>query len=108
MWFRAPVETPLAGKVKFTLDGAEIDYDMALSFVEAPAVRLVGGRKGLSPKALTMAEIFKSWDYQTAIVGKWHLGDRPQFLPHRQGFDHTCYINKSNKEYIFIIQELRM
>ena len=42
---------------------------------------------GLNPKEITIAEVLKSAGYQTAIVGKWHLGDQPEFLPTRQGFD---------------------
>ena len=42
---------------------------------------------GLNPDELTIAEVLKSAGYATAIVGKWHLGDQPQFLPTRQGFD---------------------
>ena len=47
---------------------------------------------------LIMVEIFSGKGYQTGLVGKWHLGDRPPFLPHRQGFGRTCYINKSNNQ----------
>jgi len=44
-------------------------------------------RKGLSPAEITVAEVLKTAGYRTMIVGKWHLGDQPQFLPTRQGFD---------------------
>ena len=44
-------------------------------------------RYGLDPSELTIAEVLKEQGYATAIVGKWHLGDQPQFLPTRQGFD---------------------
>jgi arylsulfatase A-like enzyme len=30
------------------------------------------------------------------MVGKWHLGDQPEFLPTRQGFDHYLGIPYSN------------
>ena len=30
------------------------------------------------------------------MVGKWHLGDQPEFLPTRQGFDHYYGIPYSN------------
>ena len=43
---------------------------------------------GLDPKEITIAEVLKARGYATAIIGKWHLGDQPQFLPTRQGFDH--------------------
>ena len=42
---------------------------------------------GLNPDEVTIAEILKTQGYATAIIGKWHLGDQPQFLPTRQGFD---------------------
>ncbi len=45
-------------------------------------------RKGLNPDEKTMAEVLKSAGYATGIFGKWHLGDQPQFLPTRQGFDY--------------------
>ncbi|MEM6688660.1 MAG: sulfatase [Planctomycetota bacterium] len=42
---------------------------------------------GLHPDEVTIAEVLKEQGYATAIVGKWHLGDQPEFLPTRQGFD---------------------
>jgi putative membrane-bound dehydrogenase-like protein len=42
---------------------------------------------GLHPDEVTIAEVLKEQGYATAMVGKWHLGDQPQFLPTRQGFD---------------------
>jgi len=42
---------------------------------------------GISDRELTMAQMFKSAGYATGMVGKWHLGDAPQFLPTRHGFD---------------------
>lgn len=43
--------------------------------------------KGLHPQETTVAEVLKSAGYSTTIIGKWHLGDQPEFLPTRQGFD---------------------
>jgi arylsulfatase A len=42
---------------------------------------------GLNPAEITVAESLKALGYRTAIIGKWHLGDQPEFLPNRQGFD---------------------
>ena len=42
---------------------------------------------GLNPDEVTLAEVLKGQGYATAIIGKWHLGDQPEFLPTRQGFD---------------------
>jgi len=45
-------------------------------------------RKGLNPNETTIAEILKKQGYATACLGKWHLGDQPDFLPTRHGLDH--------------------
>ena len=44
-------------------------------------------RKGLHPDEVTVAEVLKKRGYATTCIGKWHLGDQPDFLPTRQGFD---------------------
>ena len=54
------------------------------------------GKKGLNPKEITIAEVLKQKNYATACVGKWHLGDQPEFLPTRQGFDYYYGIPYSN------------
>ena len=46
-----------------------------------------GSKTGLSDAEMTLARLVKQRGYATAIFGKWHLGDRPQFLPTRHGFD---------------------
>jgi len=43
---------------------------------------------GLHPDEITIAEQFKRESYATYMVGKWHLGTEPEFLPRTQGFDH--------------------
>lgn len=44
--------------------------------------------KGLNPEEATIASLLKEQDYATACIGKWHLGDQPEFLPTRYGFDY--------------------
>ncbi|MBU3025627.1 arylsulfatase [Zobellia galactanivorans] len=39
----------------------------------------------------TMAEVFKEGGYNTAMFGKWHLGDNYPFRPHDRGFEHALY-----------------
>ena len=51
---------------------------------------------GISDKELTIAQILKTRGYATAIFGKWHLGDSPQFLPTRHGFDEYFGLPYSN------------
>ena len=42
---------------------------------------------GISDGETTLALLLKAQGYATGMAGKWHLGDRPQFLPTRHGFD---------------------
>ena len=42
---------------------------------------------GLSTNEMTLAQLVKQRGYATAVFGKWHLGDSPQFMPLRHGFD---------------------
>ncbi|MHC4354012.1 MAG: sulfatase family protein [Planctomycetota bacterium] len=53
-------------------------------------------KKGLNPNEITIADLLKSQGYATACIGKWHLGDQPEFLPTRQGFDYYYGIPYSN------------
>lgn len=55
-----------------------------------------GDRTGLHPDEITIAEVCKSRGYATACFGKWHLGDLPEFLPTRQGFDEYFGLPYSN------------
>ncbi len=51
---------------------------------------------GINADEMTLAELVKQRDYATAIFGKWHLGDAPQFLPTRHGFDEYFGLPYSN------------
>ncbi len=42
---------------------------------------------GIPDDEITLAEALKARGYATMAIGKWHLGDRPQHLPTRHGFD---------------------
>lgn len=51
---------------------------------------------GINPEEMTMGELLKQKKYQTAIFGKWHLGDSHPFLPLQNGFDEYYGLPYSN------------
>ncbi len=53
-------------------------------------------KRGLNPSEITIAEILKQAGYATGCFGKWHLGDQPDFMPGKQGFDEYEGIPYSN------------
>jgi arylsulfatase len=46
-----------------------------------------GAKAGLQKEDPTMADLLKPLGYKTALFGKWHLGDRNEYLPTVHGFD---------------------
>jgi len=53
-------------------------------------------RHGIHPDEKTIAEMLKEQGYTTGIIGKWHLGHLPPFLPLQNGFDEYFGLPYSN------------
>lgn len=53
-------------------------------------------RDGISSSETTIAEMLKTKGYYTGIIGKWHLGCLPEFLPLQHGFDEYLGLPYSN------------
>ena len=49
----------------------------------------IGGVSILRKEEVTMAEVFKNNGYETAMFGKWHLGDVYPSRPQDKGFNFT-------------------
>jgi arylsulfatase A-like enzyme len=73
-------------------------YPRRISFgtFEGHGVLFPGQGIGLNPDETTIAAILKQQGYATKIVGKWHCGDQPEFLPTRHGFDSYYGLPYSN------------
>lgn len=61
-----------------------------------PGVYLPGESKGPNPKEVTLAERLKERGYLSLCIGKWHLGEQPEFLPTHQGLPNYFGIPYSN------------
>ncbi len=53
-------------------------------------------QNGLPSNEITIPEKLKEQGYKTAIIGKWHLGHKDEFLPLNHGFDYFFGIPYSN------------
>ncbi len=93
----APVCTPSRAALMTGCYPKRIDMATGSNF----GVLLAGDTKGLNPDEVTIAEVLKGAGYKTAIFGKWHLGDQPEFLPTRQGFDEFFGIPYSHDIHPF-------
>jgi arylsulfatase A-like enzyme len=59
---------------------------------------------GLAPVGMSLPALLKTTGYHTALLGKWHLGFKPEFGPNAHGFDtfygfrsgaHSYYTNRA-------------
>ncbi|MCC8096288.1 MAG: sulfatase [Tannerellaceae bacterium] len=77
-------------------------YPNRIGFEGAP---LPGCEYGIHPDEMTLGELLKQKGYQTAIYGKWHLGDHKQFMPLQNGFDEYYGLPYSNDMWPYYPQQ---
>ncbi|MFT5905599.1 MAG: arylsulfatase A [Cryomorphaceae bacterium] len=110
------IKTPVldklaAGGVKFTdfHSGATVctpsrmalmtgAYPTRLGWTQGVVGYKMGSNEGMNTKALTIAEIFRSEGYATAMSGKWHIGNQEDTDPNAQGFDTFYGLMMSNNQ----------
>ncbi|MDH3294499.1 MAG: sulfatase, partial [Acidimicrobiia bacterium] len=91
-YMASPVCSPSRGAMLTGCYPARIGFD---SF-DGLHVLFPGMGIGLNPDEITIARLLNDNGYATAMVGKWHCGDQPEFLPTRHGFDHWLGLPYSN------------
>ena len=91
-YMAAPVCSPSRGAMMTGCYPRRIGFG---SF-EGAWVLFPGHAVGMSSHEVTVAELLKDQGYATKIVGKWHCGDQPEFLPTRHGFDSYYGLPYSN------------
>jgi arylsulfatase A-like enzyme len=55
---------------------------------------------GLSPSTFSIVRSIKNAGYETALIGKWHLGADTGFAPRKHGFDYFYGIKSGAADYI--------
>lgn len=82
---------PFCGPSRAALMTGSYPARVSMSFNHLPRAKT-----GIHPNEITLAELLKTRGYRTTLIGKWHLGDAPEFLPTRHGFDSYLGIPYSN------------
>ena len=67
--------------------------------VALPSQGASGGDGGLSATGNSLPQLLKGGGYATALVGKWHLGYKPEFSPTAHGFDYFFGLKSGYHDY---------
>ena len=69
--------------------------------IEAPLAgeHSADGARGLPATGRSLPQLLKNNGYATALVGKWHLGYRPEFSPGAHGFDYFFGFKSGYTDY---------
>ena len=55
---------------------------------------------GLTPEYTSIASLLQKSGYKTFLVGKWHLGYKPDFSPSKNGFDYFFGFKAGGTDYV--------
>lgn len=59
------------------------------------------GKEGMDLTEYTMGQAFKSLDYNTYLIGKWHLGGTAEQYPTARGFDEFWGLREGSRNYFY-------
>jgi arylsulfatase A-like enzyme len=84
---QAYANSPVCTASRVALITGRYQYRLAVGLEEPLASRETRD-VGLPPEHPTLPSILKKAGYQSALIGKWHLGRLPDFGPLQSGYDH--------------------
>ena len=94
-WTSFYAQAPVCSPSRATLLTGRVHLRSGM-FGRRSGVFFPDSRAGLPDEEVTLAEALGDLGYTTGIVGKWHLGHLPEYLPTRHGFDSWYGIPYSN------------
>jgi arylsulfatase A-like enzyme len=63
-------------------------YQQRVGLETALTLSDVDRQRGLPVTGRSLPQLLKNHGYATALIGKWHLGSRPEMSPNAHGFDY--------------------
>lgn len=88
------VPTPYCAPSRATLLTGR--FPLRHGVIQNPAPDVGINDVGISANEITLGEVYQNAGYKTKLIGKWHLGHKPEFFPVKHGFDEYYGILYSN------------
>lgn len=82
-YYAAPTCTPTRAALITGRYQQRVALEVPLGNASTPA-----RDQGLPARGYSLPQLLKNSGYSTALIGKWHLGYRPEFGPNAHGFDY--------------------
>ncbi|MBR9912737.1 MAG: sulfatase-like hydrolase/transferase [Gammaproteobacteria bacterium] len=83
----AYVVHPFCGPSRMGLLSGRYPYEYGAPFNLPPHSSGDYREHGISPSETMISTVLQNAGYHTGIMGKWHLGQQPQYHPNNRGFD---------------------
>ena len=92
--------SPVCSPTRFAMITMRYQYRLRGGMEEPINSKSKGNPKlGLPPEISTLPSLLKKEGYDTALIGKWHLGYPPAFGPLRSGYDEFYGIMAGGVDY---------
>lgn len=88
------VPTPYCAPSRATLLTGR--FPLRHGMVQNPAPDAGINEVGINASEITLGNVFQDAGYKTKLIGKWHLGHKPEYFPVKHGFDEYYGILYSN------------
>lgn len=87
--------SPVCSATRTALMTGRYQYRLPIGLEEPLTSRPVG----LPPAHPTLPGLLRAAGYQTALIGKWHLGELPDFGPLKSGYEHFWGFRSGSVDY---------